>query len=156
MNTLIIYKSIHQGNTKRVAEAMANKLNGDLAEPEEIRAEDLEGYDLIGFGSGIYFTDFHRQVLGFAEELNEMNKKAFIFSTSGMPKVPVIHDFEKKIKQRLDEAGFELLGSFNCRGFDDYGPLKYIGGIHKNRPNKNDLKEAREFVKRIGEGYNHE
>jgi len=39
------------------------------------------------------------------------------------------------------------VGEFNCLGWDNVGPLKFIGGINKGRPNENDIKKAKEFAK---------
>ena len=54
MKTLIIYKSIHLGSTKKIAESMAEILKADLKEPNEIDLSKIGKYDQIGFGSGIY------------------------------------------------------------------------------------------------------
>ncbi|HEX2938597.1 MAG TPA: hypothetical protein VHO66_06735, partial [Ruminiclostridium sp.] len=45
--------------------------------------------------------------------------------------------------------GGEIAGSFNCRGYDTYGPFKLVGGIAKGHPNENDFAEAEDFIKEI-------
>lgn len=151
METLVIYKSIHHGNTEEVAKSIAEVLEADLREAEEVPAKEVLEKDLVGFGSGIYHGSFHEGISNFVEKLPEVEgKKAFIFSTSGLPKIPIFHDFENELKQKLTEKGFEVIGSFSCRGWDTYiSVLDLFGGIHEGRPNEEDLEEAKKFAKQL-------
>ncbi len=151
METLVIYKSIHHDNTEEVAKSIAEVLEADLREPENIQAEEVLGKDLVGFGSGIYYRNFHENILNLVKELPEIeNKKAFLFSTSGLPKIPIFHDFEKELKKKLTEKGFEVIGSFSCRGWDTYVSIfDLFGGIHEGRPNEEDLEDAEKFAKQL-------
>jgi len=80
MKALIIYTSVHHGNTEKVANVMANILGASLLQVKQADASMLEQYDLIGFGSGIYFGKHHKVLLDFADRLPVLrNKKAFIF-----------------------------------------------------------------------------
>lgn len=152
MKALIVYKSVHQGNTEKVAEAMGEVLNAELVEPEEVKVEELWGYDLVGFGSGIYHRKHHESLLNLAEKLQDMDgKDAFIFSTSGLRKIPLIHNFDEPLKKKLTESGFNVIDSFSCRGFDEFGPLKRFGGIQKGRPDEKDLRKARDFAEELKE-----
>ncbi len=148
MKALIIYISVHHGNTERVAKVIANILDADLLQVEQADASMLEQYDLIGFGSGIYFGKHHKILLDFADRLPALrNKKAFIFSTSGLRKIPFIHNFDKPLKGKLQRKGFEIIGEFSCRGFDTYRATKLVGGINSGRPNAKDLKQAEDFAR---------
>ncbi|MFX0068935.1 MAG: flavodoxin family protein [Promethearchaeota archaeon] len=148
--SLIVYKSVFHGNTEKVAKAIAGVLNAKLVEPHEIGIDRLLEYDLIGLGSGIYNIKHHKDVLDFVDELPKMEgKKAFIFSTSGLRSIRIFHSFNKHLEKRLLEKGFDIIGEFSCRGFDNNGLLRLIGGINKGRPNENDLKKAREFARNL-------
>jgi len=150
MKTLILYMSIHHGNTKKVATAIANILDGTLTEPAQANTSIVEQYDLIGFGSGIYFGRHHRKLLDFVDKLPVMKgKKAFIFSTSGLRQIQLLYDFHRPLRRRLQCKGFNLVGEFSCRGFDTYGALRLLGGINRGRPNADDLRSAEDFAKRI-------
>ena len=148
MKVLIIYISVHHGNTEKVAKAMANILDAALLEVKQADASMLEQYDLIGFGSGIYFGRHHDGLLDFVDKLSMLrNKKAFIFSTSGLRKIRFFHDFDKPLKERLQRKGFDIIGEFSCRGLDTYRATKLVGGINRGRPNAKDLKQAEDFAR---------
>ena len=150
MKALIIYISVHHGNTEKVAKVMANILDAALLEVKQADASMLAQYDLIGFGSGIYFGKHHESLLNFADELPMLgNKKAFIFSTSGLRKIRFIHDFDEPLKEKLQRKGFDIIGEFSCRGLDTYRATQLVGGINKGRPNAKDLKQAEDFARRI-------
>jgi len=146
MKTLIIYESVHHGNTEKVVKIMASVLEADLLKPDEIDKKILFDYDLIGFGSGIYFGKHHKRLLDFINSLPPLNKKAFIFSTKGGTPTWLNH---KKLRKKLIEKGFNIVGEFSCKGFDTFGMLKYIGGINKNRPNEKDLEKAKSFAEEL-------
>jgi flavodoxin len=148
MKALIIYISVHHGNTEKVAKVMANILDAALLEVKQANASMLEQYDLIGFGSGIYFGKHHKSLLDFVDRLPMFkNKKAFIFSTSGLRKIRLVHNFDKPLKERLQRKGFDIIGEFSCRGLDTYRATKLVGGINRGRPDAKDLKQAEDFAK---------
>jgi flavodoxin len=150
MKTLIIYVSVHHGNTEKVARAMANILGGDLLPANQADANMLEKYDLIGFGSGVYFGKHHESLLDFVDRLPALrNKKAFVFSTSGLMKIRYIHDFNKPLEEKLRRKGFNIIGEFSCRGYDTYRATKLVGGINRGRPNARDLQKAEEFARAL-------
>ncbi len=153
MKTLIINKSIHHGNTEKIARRMAEVLDADLIEPKEL--SDIGEYDLIGFGSGIYDAKHHRALLELADRLPQTTKgKAFIFSTSGVAVDSRIfrstaRKFHDALREKLQAKGYVIAGEFNCVGLDTNSVLKYIGGINKGRPNAEDLKDAQEFARSL-------
>lgn len=150
MKSLIIYKSVHHGNTGKIAEAINEVLNGELKEPEDIDKTEIFDYDLIGYGSGIYYGKHHEDILNLVEELSTVgNKKCFIFATSGFRKIPIFNDFNKSLKNKLSERGFEIMDCFSCRGLNTYGPFGLIGGTGKDRPNEEDIENAKKFAKEI-------
>ncbi len=150
MKTLIIYFSLHHGNTEKVAKAMANVLDADLLRVEQVDINMLAEYDLIGFGSGVYFGKFHKSLLELVDKLPRLeNKRTFIFSTSGLRKIPFIHDFAKPLKGKLKQKGLNIVGEFSCRGFDTSQAAKIIGGINRGRPDEKDLKQAEIFARSL-------
>jgi flavodoxin len=157
LKALIIYISVHHGNTEKVAKVMANILDATLLQVKQADANMLEQYDLIGFGSGIYFGKHHESLLDFVDKLPVLtNKKAFIFSTSGLRKIPFVHNFDKPLRKELQRKCFDIIGEFSCRGLDTYRATKLVGGVNKGRPNADDLRQAEDFasgLKNSGESY---
>ena len=148
MKTAIFYASVHHGNTKKVAEAMAEALSADLYDVTKPVEADLSGYDLIGFASGIYYSNMHKAIRKFAEETEfRPGQKVFLVCTCGMDS----KDVTKKMRKTLEDKQVEVLDSFRCRGFDTFGPLVLIGGIAKGRPNAEDLERAREYARNLAQ-----
>ena len=150
MKPLLIYVSVHHGNTEKVARNMANVLDADLVQVKQADATELERHDLIGFGSGVYFGKHHESLLDFVDGLPAVrNKKAFIFCTSGLRKIPFVHNFDKSLKEKLRWKGFDIIGEFSCRGYDTSRAAMIVGGINRGRPNARDLQQAEDFARRL-------
>jgi flavodoxin len=150
MKILIIYVSLHHGNTEKVARAMANVVEADAVQVRQADAAMVEQYDLIGFGSGIYFGRHHESVLDFVDKLPVLrNKKAFIFSTSGLRRIPLVRDFDRPLKKKLQRKGFSIIAEFSCRGLDTYRATSLVGGLNRGRPNAEDLKQAEDFARSL-------
>ena len=82
MKTLIVVYSYHHNNTQKVAEVFAKVLDAQIKTPQQINPEELQDYDLVGFGSGINTDKNYKELLDFADRLPQVtDKKAFVFST---------------------------------------------------------------------------
>ena len=104
MKTLIIYVSVLYTNTKQVAKTMAEVLDARLLEPEEVDIETLSEYDMIGFGSGIYWGRFYKRLRNYIKELPSFhNKKVFIFGTCGHNEIPS-KSIEKMLKKKMNQV----------------------------------------------------
>jgi len=153
VKALVVYISIHRGNTEKVAREIAGVLDAKLLRPWEVNISDLSEYDLIGFGSGIYFQKHHKALLNLVDKLPKVeNRKAFVFSTSAVRKMRLFNDFDKPLEEKLLEKGFDTIARFSCRGFNTYGPWKLIGGISKGRPNERDLETTQNFARGLKGG----
>lgn len=148
MKTAIIYKSVHRGNTRKIAEAMAESLEADLFDLDDIKKDIIKEYDLIGFGSGIYYYRPHKKIRKFVEELdNVKNKKAFHFSTSGDGK------YNEWLEKNLSKKGFDVIGEFHCKGYYAYSIKGIISrkGLNKGKPDEKDLKNAMKLADSLKE-----
>ncbi|MCX6683719.1 MAG: flavodoxin family protein [Methanoregula sp.] len=151
MKTLIIYKSYHRMNTEKVAKAMAETMNATLAKVESVLPEELAGYDLIGFGSGIYGYKHHKTLFNLIEMMPPMEKNVFVFSTSGNFR----ERHHQPLKEKLAGKGCKVVGEFWCPGefsplgfnLDLKGAFALIGGMNKGHPDEKDLEKARAFAK---------
>jgi flavodoxin len=148
MKSIIIYESVHHNNTEKIAKVIADEINAELVNVKDFADyhKNLDDYDLVGFGSGIYYSKIHKNIKNFIEAVEHINnQKTFIFTTSGRAK----KGFNKKFKELLDSKGFDVVDDFFCKGFDTFGPLKIVGGINKGHPNEKDLANAKNFAKSL-------
>lgn len=150
MKTLIVYNSIHHGNTQKIADIMAKVLEAKLVKPDKVEIKGLDKYDLFGFGSGIYFSMHHESLFQILDKMPRMkDKNAFIFTTSGSWSIKFLNDFNAPLRKKLESKGFNILGNFTCRGFDTVGPLKKIGGLNKGKPDNKDVNHAAAFAENL-------
>ena len=63
VKSLVIVFSYHHNNTEKIANACAKALGAKVKTPQQVRPEEITGYDLVGFGSGIYSATFDPSVL---------------------------------------------------------------------------------------------
>ena len=147
MKAIIICYSYHHNNTKKIADVIAKILSAEIKVPQQVNLDELQDYDLIGFGSGIYGEDLHSFIHELIDKLPQVtNKKAFIFSTSALVEKSNNH---KKTRKKLQAKGFKIIDEFNCKGFNTNSFLKFFGGMNKNRPNAKDLKNAEDFAHKL-------
>ena len=137
---------------------MAQVFDAQVKTPQQTIPEELPNYDLVGFGSGIDSGKNYKELINFANKIPQVtDKKAFIFSSSGMP-VGIsgqqrVEEYTSKchttLKETLQSKGYTIVGEFGCAGFNTNKFLKYFGGINKGRPNSEDLKHAEEFALKL-------
>lgn len=156
MKTLIVCASVHHHNTAKIAEAIGEMLSADIRTPESASASRLDDYDLIGFGSGIYFGGFHRSLRSWVHQLPDDQRNlqpAFVFTTSGLPRLWKF--WHRPFVNLLSRKGFCVEEQFHCGGFDTFGPLWLWGGINRNHPNEQDFELARSFARKLLGIYGH-
>jgi flavodoxin len=148
--TLLVVISIHHNNTGKIADVIANILDAQIKKPQEVKPDELQKYDLVGFGSGIYGAKHHASLLNLADNLPQVNnKKAFLFSTAGITSKKKTLDDHSQLNKRLKEKGYSITGDFQCKGFNTNSFLKYLGGMNKGRPNATDFKNAEAFARKL-------
>ncbi|QES51869.1 flavodoxin [Streptomyces venezuelae] len=151
MKAVIVCASVSHGNTRRVADAMAQVLGAKVVSPEQADLAELAGAELVGFGSGVFYSRLHPRLTDFVKALPTGRGRAFVFATSGLPEIPPA-PFTRPLVRLLEGKGFEVDGSFSCRAFDTWAPFRLIGGINRQRPNAGDLAAARAFAERLRDG----
>lgn len=143
----IIYASMHHQNTRRVADAMAHALGASLIPVDQAAGFGMTDYDLVGLGSGIYFGRHHRSLLELVGGWKSAPKKVFLFSTAGLSFMKWAQ--HSALRSAVSKKGSTILGEYCCRGWDTVGPLRFLGGINRNRPDEVDLAKAGEFASRM-------
>jgi len=139
---VLFYYSVHHGNTKKIAEAIAGQFDVTLVRVPVKETIDLDEYDLVGFASGIYMSEFGKPIRELAGSLEKLGgKDCFTIYTCGA----AAGKFDGGFQKRLTGRGARIAGGFHCRGYDTFGPFKLVGGIAKGRPNKADEARAVAF-----------
>ena len=121
------------GNTKRLAEAIANELGVEALPISEPVKEQV---DFLFLGNSYYAFDIDPEIKKFVSSLDKDKVGKIVnFGSAAM-----LNSTYKKVKAVADKAGIAMdENEFHCKG--------EFKGIHKGRPNENDLKEAAEFAK---------
>ena len=121
------------GNTERLAQAVAEAL-GVEALPISVPVE--EPVDILFLGNSYYAFSIDPEVRSFVQSLDK-NKvgKLVNFGSAAM-----LNSTWKKVKAEADKAGIPMEDrEFHCRG--------EFKGVHKGRPNAEDLQAAADFAK---------
>jgi flavodoxin len=143
MKILIIVKSKHIGNTNMIAEAMAEVAPVTICQLSDVTSYKVSDYDIIGYGSGIYFGKHDKELFKYVSELDDKSGYSFVFSTSGSG------NFEKnnsKLKNALNAKNKTVLGTFGCKGLDKFFIFSLFGGLNKTHPDITDFDNAQNFI----------
>jgi flavodoxin len=145
MKALIIYVSIYQANTQKIAKVMAEALNATLLEPEDVDINTLQDYDLIGLGSGIYWGRFYKRLRNFIKKLPLLqDNKVFLFGTNGHGEMPY-----KPMEKLLQKKGCVVVGKFSCLGYNTFFLSRFLGRVNEGKPDTNDYERARKFAESL-------
>lgn len=141
MNIKVLYHS-QTGNTKRVAESMAETLG--VAAEEIAESSIAEPVDILFIGDGIYAGRPDKVTISFIKTLNEsMVRNAAVFGTYAGQENAI-----KIMKEQLKEQGIKVLPeSFGCKG-------KFCALINRKHPSEKDLAAAKEYAMRISKEIN--
>ena len=153
MKILAVVESKHKGNTLKIAKAMAEAAPVTITDIENAPKYNFHDYDIVGFGSGIYYGKHDKKLLEFVGKFCDTKAYAFVFSTSGSDSV---EKNNKALVDLLKSKNKVVLGSFGCKGYDKYFIFKVVGGINKGHPDEQDLKNAQKFILDIMKKYEEE
>ena len=126
------------GNTKRLAEAVARAV-GEEALPVSMPVDDP--VDILFLGNSYYAFSIDPEVRDFIRSLDNSKVGRIVnFGSAAM-----LNSTWKKVKAEADKVGIAMdKREFHCKG--------EFKGIHKGRPNEEDMNAAAEFAKAIIEG----
>ena len=123
------------GNTKRLAEAVANAVG---VEALPISTPVTEPVDVLFLGNSNYAFTIDPEVRAFIKGLDK-NKvgKIVNFGSAAM-----LNSTYKKVKAEADKVGIPMdEREFHCKG--------EFKGIHKGKPDESDMKAAADFARKI-------
>ena len=123
------------GNTKRLAEAIGKAVD---AEALPISTPVTEPVDILFLGNSYYAFSIDPEVRSFVKSLDKnMVGKIVNFGSAAM-----LNSTYKKVKAEADRIGIPMdEREFHCKG--------EFKGVHKGKPDENDLKAAAEFAKKV-------
>ncbi len=142
MSIAIAYASRHHGNTKKVVEALAAAHDLTTIDIDATAQIDLDRFDCVGFAGGVAYGRIYEDVRKLAERTFQPGKKVFFIYTCGKNS----RNFAASLEALAAKRGCEVFGTFGCEAWDSFGPLKPAGGINKDRPNDQDLRQAVAFL----------
>ena len=121
------------GNTERLAQAVAEALGVEalpISEPVE------EPVDILFLGNSYYAFSIDPEVKSFVQSLDKSKVGRIVnFGSAAM-----LNSTWKKVKAEADKAGIPMEArEFHCRG--------EFKGVHKGRPNAEDLQAAADFAR---------
>ena len=125
------------GNTKRLAEAIAKAVG---AEALPISTPVTEQADVLFLGNSYYAFSIDPEVRDFVRVLDKSKVGKIVnFGSAAM-----LNSTYKKVKAEADKVGIPMdEREFHCKG--------EFKGIHKGRPNQDDLTAAAAFARKIME-----
>ena len=144
MKSLIIYASHHHGNTEKLVRNLASRYDITLVNADKVDDIDFDGYDLIGFASGLDFGRFYPSVTDIAAKL-PAGKAVYAVYTCARDNAA----YGSQIEEIALSKGCRYLGKFCCKGYNTYGPLRLIGGMNKRHPDENDLENLCTFYQSV-------
>ena len=123
------------GNTKKLAAAVAEAVGAE-ALPLSVPVD--EAVDILFLGNSYYAFSIDPEVRDFVRSLDSGKVGRIVnFGSAAM-----LNSTWKKIKAEADRAGVAMdEREFHCRG--------EFKGIHKGRPNEDDLKAAAAFAESL-------
>jgi flavodoxin len=156
--TLITYFS-RTGNTKKVAEAIYQSLEGEKEIKPIEETHDLEVYDLIFIGFPVHSHSVPYKVEQFLKGIPP-NKKMAFFSTHGSLKG---HRLSQEALEHASVVASQakVLGTFSCRGKLSLQALEALGKSPEHQewtdmaasanthPDEHDLADAKVFAREI-------
>lgn len=112
MKCLILYASIHHGNTKKLIDGLKNEYDVDLIDAiKDTRSIDFSHYDTIGFASGVYNGSISPILLKFVKtNATTLNKKRFL---QLLQAAQIVIAIEEKLKDFLTRMAFNSTQSIN-------------------------------------------
>ncbi len=150
MDSLLVLYSYHHKNTEKIARVFAKVLDAQIKTPQQINPEELQEYNLIGFGSGIDSGKHYQPLLDIADRLLPVdNKNSFIFSTAALTGEEKREKDHSTLREKLESKGYRIVDEFQCKGFNTNSFLRFFGGMNKGRPNAEDLQNAEDFAQKI-------
>jgi flavodoxin len=155
---LVTYLS-QTGNTKKIAEAIFEGLEGDKTIKSMDEVQEIEDYSLIFIGFPVHSHSVPYKIESFLQKIPQ-GKKIALFSTHGS--LPGGHMAREAVEHAAVIASkAKVLGTFSCRGKVSMAALEILSKSPEHKawtemapssqthPDEGDIEDAKSFAKRV-------
>ena len=115
MNTIVVYKTKY-GSTKTYAEWIGEELNCKVADAKKIKIDELEKYDTIIYGGGLY-AEIINGVILITKNMDRLKSKKIAVYTTGITPLDCRDYYDKIVIEKNFKNGLPAdLKIFNFTG----------------------------------------
>ncbi len=150
----VVYKSKY-GSTKQYAQWIAQALDAGLFDVSEVRAQDMDGYDTVILGGGLYASG----VLGsdfITKNYGGLKGKNLVVFTVGLAN-PRLTDYSDIIEKNFPQEIRNSIKIYHFRGAIDYKNInlkhKAMMSLLVKKVNRIDEKDRDEEMKQLIDTY---
>jgi flavodoxin len=159
MSKILVTYLSQTGNTKKIAEAIFDSLEGDKTIKPVDEVQEIDDYSLIFIGFPVHSHSVPYKIERFLRKIPE-GKKIALFSTHGS--LPGDHLATGALEHAAVTASkAKVLGTFSCRGKVSMEAMEVLSKSPEHKawaemvpssqthPNEGDLEDSRSFAKHI-------
>jgi flavodoxin len=146
MKPIVLY-STKSSNTQKIAQEIASELACEalrIGQASQIPIVDLNDFDLIFVGTGIYWGNPNSDLERFLEKTDLKNHKQFAFFLTWGGAGKTNHSALTKLSSILEAKGHQVMGEkFQCYGGRRFTVLK------RGHPDDKDTQDAKLWARKV-------
>ncbi|MBE7054199.1 MAG: flavodoxin [Ruminococcaceae bacterium] len=127
MSTVVIYKSKY-GSTKQYANWICERLNCDIFDAKDVKADDLLKYDTIIYGGGLY-AEIIAGVTLITKNIEKLKDKKIIVFTTGLTPIDVRDYYDDMVIKK--NFKFDIDGKIKVFNFPGKMITSELSLVHK-------------------------
>lgn len=156
MRTIVLYAS-KNGNTEKIAREISSELNcrcEKISDNFDSSLIDLDDFDNVFLGTGIYGGNPNAEMLNYLNEINLNNNRIFALFMTWFGRGTSDKDVYNKIKEAVEEKRQRLMENYHSCLFEGHSIIarvitRLIFPKAKGHPTAEDLSNARKWAKEI-------
>lgn len=127
MKTAVIYQSKY-GSTETYAKWLSEDLGADLLVANQVKLDDLQPYDTIVYGGGLYAGSVNGVALltKNAERIQDKSIYLFIVGASDMTSPEIVSSIRSSLKQTLPPTLLAQAHIYHLRGGMRYSKMSFV------------------------------
>ena len=124
MKRVVVVFQSKYGYTKKYAHWLADSLSCDIMETDQVSVKQLEQYDIILLGGGIYAGGISGASL-YIKNFNVLKEKTLVLFTVGLAD-PQKDDIFSEVKKQFNQQMLKTIHFFHLRGGIDFPSLSLL------------------------------